>query len=192
MKGTAFLTDADDPVDIRIDGVFKAVFTKNTPAARGALSKFVSALMGREITIDTILSNEPPIDSTGDRQLRLDINCRAENGELVNVEMCLNPRPYEAVRMEYHATKLFAGQDIKGLDRDYEDLKQTYQIAILSKRKFIRDKNCMHVFEFYDPAHRVPLNGKIRIITLELSKVKSIAEKPINEMSNPERWAVFL
>jgi hypothetical protein len=28
---TVYLDDADDPVDIRYDNVFKAVFTRNTP-----------------------------------------------------------------------------------------------------------------------------------------------------------------
>ena len=87
MKQKIFLTDIDDPIDIRIDGVFKAVFTRETPAARGALSGLVSALIGRNVSIVSILANEPPIGNTQDRQIRFDINCRAENGELVNVEM---------------------------------------------------------------------------------------------------------
>ena len=37
-------SEDDDPVDIRYDKVFKAVFTKETPASKGALSKLVSAL----------------------------------------------------------------------------------------------------------------------------------------------------
>ena len=39
--------DDDDLIDIRFDNVFKAVFTKETPASRGALSRLVSALIGR-------------------------------------------------------------------------------------------------------------------------------------------------
>ena len=54
---------------------------------------------------------EPPIDSLQDRHIRFDIACRAENGELVNVEMSLNPDPFEPVRLEFHAGKLFTGQN---------------------------------------------------------------------------------
>ncbi|MDR2922600.1 MAG: hypothetical protein LBU85_04560 [Treponema sp.] len=36
---TFCFTDADDPVDIRHDNVFKAVFTRDTPASKTALSK---------------------------------------------------------------------------------------------------------------------------------------------------------
>ena len=192
MKGTEFLTVDDDPIDIRIDGVFKAVFTKNTPEARGALSKLVSALIGRDITVDSILANEPVIDGTGDIQLRLDINCRAVNGDLINVEMCFNPQPFEPFRMEYHTAKLFSGQDIRGTEKGYKTLKQTYQISIISKAIFIRDEAYIHSFEYYDPEKKVSLKGRTKIITLELSKLGRIADKPAIEMSIIERWAVYL
>jgi len=73
----------DDLVDIRYDNVFKAVFTRNTPASRGALSRLVSALIDREVSVTDIYANEPPVDNLHDRQIRFDINCRAENGELI-------------------------------------------------------------------------------------------------------------
>ena len=185
------LSDTDDLIDIRFDNVFKAVFTKGTPASQGALSKLVSALIGREVTIIAITANEPPIESLRDRQIRFDINCKAEDGELVNVEMSLNPDPFEPVRLEFHAGKLFIGQDIRGADKSYDDLKQSYQIAILAKEYFFPDDIILHAFEYYDPLHGVSLNGKSRIITLELSKLDKVLAKPITEMSAAEHWAIF-
>jgi hypothetical protein len=83
-KKRVYFTENDDPVDIRYDNVFKAVFTRNTPASQGALSKLVSALIGRELSIVAITANEPAVDDLRDRQIRFDISCRAETGELVN------------------------------------------------------------------------------------------------------------
>jgi hypothetical protein len=97
-----YFTENDDLLDIRSDNVFKAVFTKNTSESQGALGKLVSALIGRELSIITINSNEPPIDNLNDRQIRFDIYCKAEDGELINVEMSLNPKPFEPVRLEFH------------------------------------------------------------------------------------------
>ena len=191
MQADNFILDTDDPVDIRIDGVFKAVFTKNTPESTGALSRLVSALIGRDVAIVSILANEPPITNTRDRQIRFDINCRAENGELVNVEMSFNPKPFEPVRLEYYACRLFSGQDIKGADRGYDDLKQAYQIAILAKERLFPDGDFFHLFEYYDQARRISLNGRSRIITVELSKLETIVKKPAEQMSIPERWAVY-
>jgi predicted transposase/invertase (TIGR01784 family) len=183
--------DSDDLIDICYDNVFKAVFTRGTPESRGALSKLISALIGREVSVTTISANEPPIDNLQDRQIRFDIACKAENGELVNVEMSLNPDPFEPVRLEFHAGKLFTGQNIRGSDKSYDDLQYAYQIAILAKEKFFPDESAFHTFEYYDPAHGIALDGRSRIITVELSKMGKVVEKPIREMSAQEHWAVF-
>jgi predicted transposase/invertase (TIGR01784 family) len=47
------------------------------------------------------------------------------------------------------------------------------------------------VFEYYDPNRGVSLNGRSRIITLELSKLEKVVEKPAIEMSASEYWAVY-
>ena len=49
----------------------------------------------------------------------------------------------------------------------------------------------LHTFEYYDKEHEVALKGKSRIITLELSKLEKVWEKPVREMSEVEKWGVF-
>jgi len=49
----------------------------------------------------------------------------------------------------------------------------------------------VHNFKYYDETNRVSLNGRSRIITIELSKLEKIAQKPVSEMTALERWAVF-
>jgi hypothetical protein len=49
----------------------------------------------------------------------------------------------------------------------------------------------LHTFEYYDPVHKVSFNGKSKIITLELSKLEKIVEKPIESMSVQEYWGIF-
>jgi hypothetical protein len=135
-KKRVYFTENDDLIDIRHDNVFKAVFTKNIPASQYALADLVSALIGRKLGIVAITANEPAIDNVRDRQIRFDIKCLAEDGELVNVEMSLNPARFEPVRLEFYAGRLFTGQDIRGKEKDFDDLKQAYQIAILAKERF--------------------------------------------------------
>jgi predicted transposase/invertase (TIGR01784 family) len=184
-------TETDDLIDIRFDNVFKAVFTRDTPQSKGALSRLISALIGVKITVATITANEPPIDNLRDRQIRFDIACKAEDGELINVEMSLNPDPLEPVRLEFYAGKLFIGQDIRGKERSYADLQFAYQIAILANEQFFPDENAFHTFLYYDPVHNVSLNGRSRILTVELSKMDKVVEKPTDKMSTQELWAVF-
>jgi len=188
---TIYFTEADDPIDIRYDAVFKAVFTKETPAAKTALSKLVSTLIGRNVSIVEILANELPIENMRDRHLRFDINCRDDNKEPVNVEMSFNPYPYEPVRLEYHMGRLFIGQDIRGQDKTYDDLRYAFQITVLANVKIFPDDNFFHMFEYYDPERRIPLGGRSRIITLELAKLEKVVNVPPTEMSAQEHWAVF-
>jgi len=178
-------------LDIRYDPVFKAVFTKETAKSRGALSDLISALIGRTVVVEAITANEPPIDDLRQRYLRFDVACKTDKGEPVNVEMSFNPDASEPVRLEYHAARLFVGQGIHGKDKNYDDLKETYQIAILAKEKFFLDENFVHNFLYYDPDNRVSLGGRTRIITVELVKTKPIVDKPVEEMTNAELWAVF-
>ena len=189
MTGIQF-DDADDPLDIRYDNIFKAVFTKPSPQSQGALSRFVSALIGQKVSVVTVAANEPPIDNTRDRQIRFDIGCRTEKDEPVDVEMSLNPTPVEPVRLEFLIGKLFSGQDIKG-EEDYGILKPAYQITVLAKGRFFEDDEFLHTFEYYDPEHDVSLGGRGRIITLELSNLGRVAEKSVGEMTAPEHWALF-
>ncbi|MDR1218082.1 MAG: Rpn family recombination-promoting nuclease/putative transposase, partial [Treponema sp.] len=183
--------EADDPIDICLDNVFKAVFTKNTPESQGALSNLLSALTGRNLMVVAISANEPPVDNIRDRQIRFDINCKAADGELVNVEMSLNPDVFEPIRLEFHAGKLFTGQDIRGKSRNYGDLKESWQIAFLVKGRFFPDDDFFHNFEYYDPARRISLKGRSRIITMELSKVERVGAKSVREMTAQEHWAYF-
>jgi flagellar biosynthesis/type III secretory pathway protein FliH len=61
----------------------------------------------------------------------------------------------------------------------------------LAKERFFEDDITLHTFEYYDPAHGVSLNGRSPIITLELSKLDKVMEKPAKDMSAPEHWGVF-
>ena len=186
-----FFTEEDDLIDIRYDSVFKAVFTKNTPESKGALSALVSNLIDRDISIVEMAANELPIENLDDRGIRFDINCIADNGEPVNIEMCYCPNPYEPVRLEFHASRLFTAQNIKGEEKSYKDLKESYQIAILSKIKYFADEDVFHTFKYYDPKKGISLNGRSQIITVELSKVKKITDKQPEEMSKAEKWVYF-
>ena len=191
MATKTLFNDFDDLLDICWDNVFKAVFARDTEDSRTALSSLVSAVIGRELEVLDILANEPAPESTWDRLVRFDINCRTKDGEPIDVEMCLNPDKFEPVRLEFYAAKLFVGQDIRGTTKTYNDLKRTYQIAILANGTFFADGDFFHSFEYYDPVRGISLGGRTRILTLELSKVDEVARKPVEEMGNSEFWAVF-
>ncbi|MDR0639125.1 MAG: hypothetical protein LBG27_09570 [Spirochaetaceae bacterium] len=57
------------------------------------------------------------------------------------MEMSLNPDIFEPVRLEFHPEKLFAGQNIRGRGKTYDDLQEAYQIAILARGRFSRRRD---------------------------------------------------
>ncbi|MHC6204459.1 Rpn family recombination-promoting nuclease/putative transposase [Breznakiellaceae bacterium SP9] len=190
MKIVQF-TEDDDLIDICYDNVFKAVFTKGTPESRGALNKLLEALLGRQVEVITITANEPPVDDTRERQIRFDIQCRFETAERANIEMTLNPDAFEAVRLAYYASKLFCSQDIRGKDKSYKDLQHSYQISLLVNDPLFADKELIHQFEYYDKTRKTSLEGRVHIITVELSKLEAVVEKAVKTMTPSEEWAVF-
>jgi predicted transposase/invertase (TIGR01784 family) len=178
-------------LDIRYDPVFKAVFTRDTEKSRAALSDLISSLIGRIVSVENIVANEPATSFLGQKKIRYDISCMSENEEPIDVEMSFHPINDELNRIEYFASRLFVGQEIEGVEKTYSDLKETYQISILAQKSFFPDKNLTHTFLYYDPLTNVSLDGKIRIITLELEKTAFFISKPVEEMTNTEQWAAF-
>jgi hypothetical protein len=178
-------------LDIRYDPVFKAVFTRDTEISRAALSDLISALIGQTVSVETIVANEPATGFLGQKKIRYDISCMSKKGEPIDVEMSFHPIDDELNRIEYFASRLFVGQDIEGVEKTYSDLKETYQISILAQKSFFPDKNLTHTFLYYDPLTNVSLDGKIRIITLELEKTAFFISKPVEEMTNTELWAAY-
>jgi predicted transposase/invertase (TIGR01784 family) len=190
VKIIAFAPD-DDLINPCWDNVFKAVFTRQTQTSQGALRGLLSAILERTVTVVKVKANEPAIDDLRDRQIRYDISCKFDADELADVEMTLNPDKFEPVRIEYYTSKLFIGQDIRGNDRNYDNLKGTYQISLLVNGELFEDEGFLHEFEYYDEVRKTALGGRTHIITLELSKVEGLLKKPVEEMSAKERWAIF-
>ena len=186
-----FFKYEDDIINPCWDNVFKATFTRDTPESRGALEYLLSAIIGRALSVVLITANEPPVDSVNERQIRYDINCKFNDDELCNIEMTLNPDKYEPVRLEYYGSKLFIGQDIRGKDKSYKDLKRSYQIALLVNEPTYDDGAFVHNFKYYDEENSISMGGRSHIIVIELAKLEQIAKKPVAEMTVLERWAVF-
>ena len=138
------------------------------------------------------MQNEPAPEDMRDRQIRFDIHCRTKDGRLVNVEMTMYPDMFEPLRIEFFSCKLFTSQDIRGAGKSYSDLKSTYQISILAKKNIGNDQKFYHHFRYYDSDAKVDLGGRSNIITIELAKADSVADKEVDEMNAIERWAMFL
>ncbi|MDR0657119.1 MAG: Rpn family recombination-promoting nuclease/putative transposase [Treponema sp.] len=176
-------------LDPRIDPVFKAVFTKDTPSSRGALRSLLSAYLHQELDILAVIANEPPVHHKDGRQIRYDIACVFTTGEKADVEMTLFPGKFEARRMEYYLARLHCSQKLKG-DPDYEGIKRSYQISFLGGNLF-KDAAILHSFEYHDREHDVPLDGRTKLLVVELKKTERLSGEALERLSVEERWALF-
>jgi hypothetical protein len=117
-------------IDIRKDRVFKAAFTADSPASRGALRALVSAYIGRNVETLTVIANEPSPANTWDRHIRYDVRVRCGGGELVNVEVSLRPGGFEPLRCEYYLARLHTGQDVQDAAGGYGALRPSWQMSL--------------------------------------------------------------
>jgi hypothetical protein len=142
-----------------------AVFTRDTTESREALKALITAYTGNPVDSLTVKQNEPSVEGTNDRQIRFDISVKFNDGKLADIEMNLVPTGtsnalgFDIPRGEFYLGKLHSSQSIHGIEYDYSDLKETWQISFFNNRTFFNDDAIIHKFEYYDIDNKVSLAG---------------------------------
>jgi len=193
MRMNYHIDDNTDLLPLTIDAVVKSIFTRDDPAARIALMDFLSVIIGRKVIEVRILNNEPASTDVTQLQERLDINCKFNNSDYADVEMQLYPKNLGIEgyisRVEYYACDLFSSQGVKGLG--YPALAKVYQITIANFTAFEHRKQMINHFQFRNDEGET-LSDNAHIYFIELTKLRDVLTKPIEEMTPVEMWAVFL
>ena len=91
----------------------------------------------------------------------------------------------------YYLTDLHSLQPSKGLQR-YDRLPQAYQITFCSYTVFANQPDYVNSFSLRHDTTGELLCDAIQILFVELSKLKDLLKKPVNEMSVLDKWSVFL
>jgi len=188
------------PMDLDIlppsdDRVFKLILT--SPDAKPALMDLISALINRPVTDVVVRNNELPAGDTQEKAERLDVNCRIDDGSQIDLEM-------QASRMEeqsdgehrnlkgksiYYLCDLHSSQSSKGIP--YDKLARTYQVTFCSYTVFANRKEYVNTFSLRHDEDNELLSDAIGVIFVELNKLDQIIKKPVNDMTELEKWAVF-
>jgi len=189
------------PIDIDIlppsdDRIFKLILA--SPEGKPALIDLISSLISRRVVDAAVRNSELPPGDTGEKAERLDVNCLTDDGTQVDLEM-------QASRIQedsggdhknlkgkgiYYLCDLHSSQPSKGLRR-YDRLAQTYQVTFCSYTVFPGLPDYANSFSMRHDTTGELLSDAIRVIYVELSKLGGILEKPVGEMSDLEKWAVF-
>jgi predicted transposase/invertase (TIGR01784 family) len=179
------------------DRVFKLLMT--SPDGKLALIDLISATLRRLVVDVVVRNNELPLGDTNEKAERLDVNCRLDDGTQIDLEM-------QASRIQedsdgehrnlkgksiYYLCDLHSSQPSKGLRR-YDELAQTYQVTFCSYTVFPNRLDYVNSFSMRHDTTNELLSDAIHVIYVELSKLGEIIRKSVDDMTDLEKWALFL
>lgn len=189
------------PMDVYIlppsdDRVFKLILT--SPEGKPVLIKLITGVIGCEVVDVTVHNNELPVGDSQEKAERFDVNCKIDDGSQINLEM-------QASRMEediggnhknlkgksiYYLCDLHSSQPAKG-QRRYDRLARSYQITFCSYTIFPHREDYVNSYSVRHDLDNELLHDAVRWVFVELSKLDEILKKPVETMTDLEKFAVF-
>ena len=179
------------------DRVFKLILTH--PEAKQALMNLISSVIGRTVVDVILLPNELAPGDTEEKAERLDVNCKIDDGSQINLEMQASHMIEDLDgqhrnlkgKSVYYLTDLHSSQPAKGLRR-YDRLARSYQITFCSYTIFPNTQDYMNSFSLRHDTTGELLSDAISLTFVELSKLSEVVKKPVCDMTDLDKWSVFL
>jgi len=179
------------------DRVFKLILTH--PEAKQALISLISSIIGRIVVDVVLLPNELPPEDTAEKAERFDVNCKINDGSQVNLEMQCSHMVEDLDgqhknlkgKSVYYLTDLHSSQPAKGLRR-YDRLARSYQITFCSYTIFPDTLDYVNSFSLRHDTTGELLTDAINLTFVELSKLGDVVKKPVGDMTDLDKWSVFL
>ncbi|MBR1741650.1 MAG: Rpn family recombination-promoting nuclease/putative transposase [Lachnospiraceae bacterium] len=112
--------------------------------------------------------------------------CRALSDQSIRLNGFQNPKG----KGIYYLCDLHSSQPSKGIKR-YDKLARTYQVTFCSYTVFPERTKFLNTFSLRHDKDNGLLSDAIHVIYVELSKLKEILKKPVADMTDLEKWAVF-
>jgi predicted transposase/invertase (TIGR01784 family) len=178
------------------DRIFKKILT--APDAMPALINLVSAVTMRPVIKVTVRNNEIPPSDTDEKAERLDINCVTDDGSQLDIEMQAShiaeqetgePRNLKGKSI-YYLCDLHSSQSSKS--KAYDQLARSYQITFCKYTVFPHREDFINSYSLRHDIDNELLSDALKVIYVELSKLNEILKKPVDVMTDLEKWAVFL
>ena len=190
------------PMDIDIlppsdDRIFKLILT-SPEEGKIVLMDLISSIINRQVVNVEVRNNELPVGDIEGKAGRLDVNCRIQDGTQISLEIQASYLKEDLGgehknligKSIYYLCDLHSSQPLKGVKR-YDRLVQTYQVTFCSYNVFPKLASYVNSFSMRHDTTNELLSDIIHVIFIELSKLSEIVEKPVSEMSELEKWAIF-
>jgi len=190
------------PMDVDIlppsdDRIFKLLMT--SPEGKPALIDLISATIRRPVVDVVVRNSELPIGDIDEKAERLDLNCQTDDDSQIDIEMQASRIQEDADgehrnikgKSIYYLCDLHSSQPSKGVRR-YDRLAQTYQVTFCSYTVFSKLPDYVNSFSMRHDINNELLSDAIHVIYVELSKLSEIIKKSVDDMTDLEKWSVFL
>ena len=178
------------------DRIFKAMLT--APEAKPALLLLASAIIERPVIDVLVRNNELPISDTDEKAEQLDINCLIDDDSQADIEMQANRMDEETgsnhdnlkARSIYNLCDLHSSQSSKG--KSYNTLVRSYQVMFCGFTVFPDRTAYMNSYSMRHDIDNELLKNAIRVIFVELTKLNDTLKKPVEDMTDMEKFSIFL
>jgi predicted transposase/invertase (TIGR01784 family) len=189
------------PKDIEIlppydDRIFKTMLT--APKAKPTLLYVASAIINRPVVNVLIRNNELAVSGTEEKAERFDVNCMIEDDTQADIEMQSSRMEEEKggnhsnlkARSIYNLCDLHSSQPSKG--KAYDELMRTYQVMFCRYTVYRNRADFINSFSLRHDIDNGLLHNAVQVLFVELSKLNEVLKKPVDEMTDMERFSVFL
>jgi len=175
-----------------VDYAFKRIFTADEVRSKIALTDFLNSVLefekAKQIVDLTVINPEIPVDIATSKKSIFDIRVKFNDGELAIVEMQFSNHVGFKKRAQFLISKAYVSQPISGLE--FSALRKCYLICITNFSFLTGKPELAHDYRFRDSQGN-DLTDDQTVVFIELPKVERILDKPVDEMTNLEQWAIF-
>lgn len=178
------------------DRVFKLILSPET--SKPILKDLISSIIQRPVIEVEVRNSEIPPEDNQEKAERLDVNCRIDDGSQIDLEMQAshieeeNDGQHQNLKGKsvYYLCDLHSSQPSKGLQR-YDKLARTYQVTFCSYTVFPERGSYVNSFSMRHDEDNALLSDALHVVYVELSKLKEIAVKSVDDMTDLEKWSIF-
>jgi predicted transposase/invertase (TIGR01784 family) len=151
------------------DYVFRKIFGQKD---LGALSDFLSSVL--DMPTDELVElyvDDPHLHREHEKgkDAELDVRVHTKTGEIINIEIQVNPEGAIKKRIAYYNSRIFSGQLKQG--EPYSSLYRTISVIITDFILFPENTDCVGRFRWYNPDSGALLTDAQEINTIELPKL---------------------
>lgn len=188
MTKKIFIPKDKNLLDPKEDSIFKTIFTQSGQGTKLALKNLVMAIIGHEPEDVEIINNELPKTVEKAKDIRLDLQCRMKDGDLVNIEIqTCKENDSLTKRSIYYASRMMSSVELKG-DR-YEKLPRVYHVMFANFRLFDEDNDYMHRLIIRD--EKVKIEDTFIFVFIQMPLLR-IGDRDVKNLSDIEKWVIFL